>query len=138
MGDVRGAPLGREERACLENRQHLPGRITEADLVERILAGLRERELDSEVRVLMRKRGNTGAHRGDRGRGEAVLVQADEEAPVGEDAVGMRPGVAGAALRESQRLVELHGRADVAGRDADFEELAEHQSGGDAGSDGTA
>ncbi len=37
----------------------------------------------------------------------ATLVQSDAQASVAEHAIGVRPGVAGRELRESQSLVEL-------------------------------
>ena len=42
------ASAGGEIRARLDERDHLAGRIEEAQLVERLVAELRERELDAE------------------------------------------------------------------------------------------
>jgi len=67
---------------------------------------------------------HAGMHVRDHRRRKLELVQADEQLAVGHDAVGMRPGVGGAAVTEAETLIERHGLADVRGLDADFVELA--------------
>ena len=63
-------------------------------------------------------------HVGDGGRRKLELVQADIEAAVGHHAVGMLPGVGGAALTEAESFVESDRRGDVRRLEADFVELA--------------
>src|ERR1700683_3068649 len=53
-------------------------------------------------------------------------MQPEEEASIRHHPIGMRPGVAGARLRETEALVELDRRANIARADADLEEAAEH------------
>ena len=61
-------------------------------------------------------------HVGERGRRKLELVQAEEQLAVGHHAVGMLPGVGGAALAEPEPLVEGHRCGDVGRLDADFVE----------------
>src|SRR5690606_21013529 len=75
-----------------------------------------------DLRVLR----DAGAHVGDGGRGELELVQADEDAAVGEHAVRVLPGVGGTALAEPETFVESHRVRDVGGFDTDFVESSQH------------
>jgi len=53
-------------------------------------------------------------------------MKAEENAPIGENAVRMGPGVCRGGLAEAELLVELHGRADIGGLEADLMEVSEH------------
>ena len=54
------------------------------------------------------------------------LVEAEEEPPVSQNTVGVRPCVRGRGLREPELLVKLDGRPDVGRLQADLVEVSEH------------
>ena len=56
----------------------------------------------------------------------APLMQPEEEPSVGENPVGMRPGVRRGGLAEAELLIEFHGRADIGGLEADLVKVSEH------------
>src|SRR3569833_3325860 len=59
----------------------------------------------------------------------AALMQANEQPAVGQHAVGMRPGICGGGLGETQALIEFYRRADIRSRDTDLVKASEHARG---------
>src|SRR4029077_668005 len=103
----------------------LATRIAEANLVEDLLPGATDAELDPGVGQRGNAAGDAAADEGQHGGGASSLVQADEEASVGEHAIRMAVGVGGCCLAEAESLVEFHRRADVVDRDAELVERPE-------------
>src|SRR5579872_3181309 len=121
----RGLPgLRRRVRACLDQADELPGRVAQAELIETILAKVREfqleaarlerRDMPRDVLVHVRERRSPGRR----------LMQAERDAAIGHDRVWMRPGLASRCRDESQLLVERDGAAHVFGGQADLVETA--------------
>ena len=102
-------------------------RVVKGELVEDLLPGVRAVELDAGVGEGGQGLGEAAADKGEDRRGAGALVHADEQAPVGEHAVGMREGIRGDGLDEAEALVELHGAAHVLDGEAHFVERAEQR-----------
>ena len=121
---ARGA--GENVRAS-SSRTQLAARRLEGRLVEDVAAetpvehhharGLDRLELPPEIRQ----------HEGEQRRlRQLVLVQADREPAVGDDGIGIGPGLAGGHLGEAEPLVECERFQHLRRLHADLEEAADH------------
>ena len=102
--------------ARFQHDDALAGRVAKADLVEDVFAGVAH--VERRCRALRARSAccrDAGVHERERRRRETSLMQAEEQAAVGEHSVRMCPRVVRLRLREAEALVELHRLADIGG-----------------------